>query len=195
MYRKMLVGTAAATTLALSGAGIAMAAGGLDAQSGGDPSARITAHRTGEGVFKCNGGAQRATLTKINRNPSTFGEGSDFDVPVGVVVKGPKHGKDTLNVTFSAETQLRGSSATDYFDWMELEVRVDGVPIQPFGAAGDPLAFTGSREYASNAAQFCTKIGRGKHHVTVVSRLVDNGAADSLTGWLDDMTLNAVKSD
>jgi hypothetical protein len=195
MYRKMLIGTAAVTALALSGTGFAMAAGGGGgSQSGEDPSAKVTAAKTGPGVYTCNGGAQKQTLTKINVNPSTFGEGPDFDVPIGFAVKGPKHGKDTLNITFSAESQLRGSSANDYFDWMELEVHVDGVPIQPVGPAGSPLAFTGSKEYGSHAAQFCTKIGKGKHRITVVSRLVDNGSADSLTGWLDDMTLNAVKS-
>jgi hypothetical protein len=194
MYRKTLIGTAAATALALSGAGVAMAAGAGGSQADRSPSDRITAATSGPGIYSCNGGAQKQTLTKINRNPSTFGEGADFPVPVAFWVKGPKHGKDTLNVTFSAETQLLGSSSNPNNNWMELEVLVDGVPIQPYGSAGDPLALTGAPQYNSNAAQFCTKIGKGKHKVTVVTRLVDNGS-NSLSGWIDDITLNAVRSE
>jgi hypothetical protein len=194
MYRKTLIGTAAVTAIALSGAGVAMAAGAGDSQAGRSPSAKVTAAKTGPGVYHCNGGAQKQTLTKINRNPSTFGEGADFNVPVSFTVKGPKKGKDTLNVTFSAETQLLGSTSNPNNNWMELEVRVDGVPIQPFGSAGDPLALTGAPQYNSNAAQFCTKIGKGKHKVTVVTRLVDNGS-NTLSGWIDDITLNAVRSE
>jgi hypothetical protein len=93
-----------------------------------------------------------------------------------------------VNVTFSAETQLRGIG-TDLFDWSELQVRRNGVPLQPVGGAGDPLAFNGGDTYGSHAAQFCGRVGRGVHTYTVWQRIVDNGANGALSAWYDDMTL------
>jgi hypothetical protein len=195
MNRKTMLGAAATAVLALSGTGIAVAAGGPGSAQAGGTTTHKSSLASARTATSCHGGAQKQTLTVINNRHSTFGEGGNFAVPAALVVSGPAFGKDTLNITLSAESQLRNSSANDHFDWMELEVRVDGVPIQPFGPPDSPLAFTGSKDYASNAAQFCTKIGPGRHRVTAVARLVDNGANDSLTGWLDDITLNAVRSE
>ncbi len=196
--RTTIVGAGVAA-LALSGAGLtlglAQAADRSGPQAGGEAAAKLSPRTADANVTTCRGRAQVQSLTKVNRAPTTFGEGADKLLPgADLVVKGPKKGTDTLDIAFSAETQLRGSTATDYFDWVELEVHVDGVPIQPYGNPGDPLAFTGSREYSSNAAQFCTKIGRGKHKVTVVSRIVDNGKDDTLTAWFDDTTLHVERS-
>lgn len=192
MKRIISVGAAATAVLAVSGTGLAVAASnGQDAQSSGGPAARNPAARA---IVSCNGGAQKQTQTTINNAPTTFNEGSVVTLPSTLTVRGPARGLDTLNLTFSAETQLRGSAANDHFDWIQLEVRVDGTPVQPFDG-GSPLGFSGSKDYGSHAAQFCTRIGPGRHRVTVVSRLVDNGTNDTLTGWLDDMTLNAVRSE
>ncbi len=196
MQRKLTVGAVAAvaTATALTGSGLALASGHVSPQAGGT-SGHVAAKGDGEGVTTCRGGRQKRTVTKINNQYSTFGEGVDFAVPgMDLVVKGPRRGYDTLDLTFSAETQLRGSSPDELYNWMELEVLVDGSPIQPYGTPSDPLAIGGHREYGSDAAQFCTRIGRGTHTVSVVTRLVDSGADDSLTGWIDDTTLRAVIS-
>lgn len=141
-------------------------------------------------VFNCLGGAQKRVATRINNSPFVFGENPAFvQVPGGVVtVPGPATGADVVNVDFSSEVQLRGAGA-DLFDWIELEVRRNGVALQPVGGPGDPLAFSGTPTYLSAAAQFCGGIRRGNHTYTVWVKIVDNGANGALSGWLDDMTL------
>jgi hypothetical protein len=196
MLKKILVGGAAAT-IAVSTAGLAMASSG---HQGGQLAAgdRVSA-RIIPTVLACDGGVQKRVYNRIRSTQFTFSEalGNPF-VPVpnaALVVNGPAWGVDTLSIEFSAETQMGGSSAGDnLYDWMGLEVLVDGVPIQPFTPAGDVLAITGANSYNSNAAQFCTKIRPGRHVIRVLTNLHDGNVDDSLTGWLDDYTLHVEQS-
>ncbi|HET7734766.1 MAG TPA: hypothetical protein VFK52_02220 [Nocardioidaceae bacterium] len=195
MLKKLFVG-GAATALAVSTAGLALAASG---QGGGQAPAG-GAHATARAVtpIVCDGGVQKRVLNRIVSSPFTFSEASGTPLAPGaaVTVSGPGRGLDTLSIEFSAETQLGGSTAGDnLYDWMGLEVLVDGVPIQPFTASGDVLAITGSNAYNSNAAQFCTKIKPGRHRVQVRTNLHDGNVDDALTGWLDDYTLHVEVSD
>jgi len=195
MLKKLFVG-GAATALAVSTAGLALAAGG---QGGGQAPAGAT-HVNARTVtpIVCDGGAQKRVLNRIVSSPFVFDEtsGTPLVPGAGVVVPGPGLGTDTLSIEFSAESQLGGSTAGDnLYDWMGLEVLVDGVPIQPYTAAGDVLAITGSNAYNSNAAQFCTKIKPGRHRVQVRTNLHDGSVDDALTGWLDDYTLHVEVSD
>lgn len=197
MYRKLFAG-AAVTTLALSTASVALAAGGAGPQAGGptETGRKAALARSTDGVQVCNGGKQKAIQTKTNNQYSTFGEGADFLVPGATITfKGPKKGKDTINVTFSAEAQLRGSTPGDNYDWIELELLLDGTPIQPFGPADSPMAFAGAPTYGMQAAQFCTRVGKGWHTVEVRTRIKDNGNADTLTGWIDDTALVVERSE
>lgn len=189
----------AVTALAVAGAGVAVATGAGDPQGPGSPSgaARAGTARTTPGVLACDGGRQKSSKTRVYSSPTTFGEGSVTTPPGGsVVVRGPSRGADTLNVTFSGEANLLGSTDVDErWDWMGIEVHVDGSPIKPYTAAGDVYAFASPGGYESNAAQFCTRIGRGKHRVEVKLNLVDGADANTLTGWIDDHTLQVVTSD
>jgi hypothetical protein len=195
MMKKLVVGGATAA-LALSGAGIAMASGGQQGgqqASGESVSGRVVAPT----LTACDGGVQKRVYNRIKSSPFTFSEASGAPlVPfAAVTVAGPALGVDTLSIEFSAETQMGGSTAGDNLvDWMGLEVLVDGVPIQPFTAAGDVLAITGSNSYNSNAAQFCTKIRRGLHRIQVRTNLHDGNNNNNLTGWLDDYTLHVEQS-
>jgi hypothetical protein len=194
MFKKILVGGAAAT-LAVSTAGLAMAANGH--QGGQQANRSGVSARTITTALACDGGVQKRVYNRIVSSPFTFNEasGAPFVPGAALVVAGPAVGVDTLSIEFSAETQMGGSTAGDnLFDWMGLEVLVDGVPIQPFTAAGDVLAITGSNAYNSNAAQFCTKIKHGRHVIRVRTNLHDGNNADSLTGWLDDYTLHVEQS-
>ncbi len=199
MNTRLIRGATAATAvtaLAVAGAGIAAASGGGDPQGPGT-TARAGAARTTPGVLACDGGRQKSTKTRIYSSPTTFGEGSVTTPPGGsVTVRGPSRGADVLNVTFSGEANLLGSTDPDErWDWMGVEVHVDGTPIKPHTASGDVYAFASPGGYESNAAQFCTRIGRGDHRVEVKLNLEDGGNADALTGWIDDHTLQAVVSD
>lgn len=188
MMKKLMVGGVAAA-VAVSTGSLAMAAGGGETQTSGGPGVHA---RTSGPAIACDGGAQKKVLNRISSTPFTFDEtAATYLVPgAAAKVKGPKHGVDTLSITFSAEAQLSGSTAGDHlYDWMGLEVLVDGSPIKPYTASPDVLAITGGNTYDSQAAQFCTKVGPGKHLVEVRTNLHDGNGNDNLVGWLDDYTL------
>lgn len=190
--RSTVLAAAAVSALALSGTGVALAAGDSSPQGG----APTVAKKAGDGVIRCDGGPQRKVWNRIVNTPSTFGEGADFTPNGGTLfVYGPKFGRDTLSITFSGETNLTGSTdADERNDWMGVEVHVDGAPIEPYTAVGDVYALAGPGGYDSHAAQFCTQIGRGKHKVEVKLNLHDGGNNDNLRGWIDDHVLRVEKS-
>jgi hypothetical protein len=147
-------------------------------------------------AVQCNGGAQKAVRTTLDNQFVVFGEGGDFILPgATVTLAGPSVGADTVNVTFSAEAQLRGSTPGDNFDWAEVEVLLDGLPMRPFGPADSPMALNGSPFYHMNTAQFCGRIGAGTHRLQVRLRLADNGTPDTLVEWIDDWVLKAEVSE
>ena len=176
-----LAGAAALATIAGAGMASAVSAGGDSAQAGGSDSVGSAASVT---AFRCDGGSQKAVYNRIVNQPFVFGEGATVAVPgAGLALAGP------------AETQLRGNTSNDQFDWAELEVLLDGVPMQPAGPPGTPMAITGSSTYAMNAAQFCGRVREGQHTIRVVSRIVDNGNDDTLSTWLDDYVLRVEVSE
>jgi hypothetical protein len=188
--KKIIVGSVA--TLAVLGAAGASVAGTTDhrsAQAGGSTAAAKLAGKVE--VQRCDSGPAQRVYNRIVNQPSLSFEGADTNVPGANLVV---HGKGTINVTFSAEDQLRGSTEGEHFDWAELEVQVDGVPLQPAGGPGDPMAITGAPTYAMNSAQFCGKLGRGFHKIQVVTRITDNQTDDNLSLWLDDYVLHVERS-
>ena len=111
--------------------------------------------------------------------------GSFVPVPgAKVTVQGPKKGYDALLVTFSAETYYSGTG------WMGLEVLKDGVPIQPFANNGSPFAFASKPQYQGSSAQFCTRINKGTHTISVVASTT-GGPTES--GWIDDWTFSLAR--
>lgn len=193
--KKVIVGGVA--TLAIIGAaGVSFAGttGHRSAQAGGETAtAQLAAGKVN--VQHCDSGPAQRVFNRIVNQPSISLEGVDTPVPgANLVVFGPSVGHRTINVTFSAEDQLRGSTEGEKFDWAELEVRLNGVPMQPAGGPGDPMAITGSPTYAMNAAQFCGRIDEGRNRIQVFTRLTDNGTDDSLSLWIDDYTLHVEQS-
>ena len=135
----------------------------------------------------CDGGAYKRLHTRTQADPFSFVGTSNSLVAVPgaqVTLTGPSKGLDTLLVTFSAETFYQGSG------WLTLEVRDNNVPIQPFAANGSPFAFASEASYQGSSAQFCTKVGKGTHRITV--RVGTTGGA-SESGWLDDWTLSVLR--
>lgn len=185
-------------------AAAAVATGGLAVgtafASDGDPQGRgeSVAAKAATNTIRCDGGRNLGMQTRINSTPYTFSElavdAADQQVP-GMVVKfkGPKRGTDAFLVTFSAESQLTGASTTS--DWMGIETHLDGVPIQPYTAAGDVYAFTSTPNWQSNSAQFCVRVGKGKHQLRVYANLHDGSSNDTLGGWLDDATMSVLRFD
>lgn len=137
-------------------------------------------------VTSCNGAQALSLNTRISQDAYSFDgtSGAQVQVPgAQVLVKGPKKGKDTFLVTFSAESYYSGTG------WMGVEVEKDGVPIPHSG--GD-FAFSSEAAYHSDSAQFCTTIGKGLHTLTV-SASTTGGAGES--GWLDDWTMSVQRFD
>jgi hypothetical protein len=179
--------TAALATTALVAAS-ATAVGGQNAQ-GAAPGSTARKATT---VIKCDGGQLINMRSRIVNSPFTFNEtgvnDQDQAVPgAGLLIRGPRKGTDTVLVTFSAESQITGGDAND---WMGLETHLDGVPINPFTASGDVLAFTGEPSWNSNSMQFCTTVGRGLHKLQVFANLHDSSGSHTLHGWLDDYTVS-----
>lgn len=140
-------------------------------------------------VFKCDGGRSVNMRSRIVNRPFTFVEtgtnAEDQAIPgAKLALKGPNRGRDTLLVTFSGESDLDGGTDAD---WMGIEVHLDGNPIQPWSNP-DPYAFTGESSWNSHSAQFCVKVGPGKHRLQAFTNLYDGGSASTLDGWLDDYT-------
>ena len=187
-----------ATPVAVAGlSALALVAGGAITTSSpsvagtGDgkvPVQRSAAAAPGD-VTSCNGGAAVGLQTRLSAVPFAFAGTSNAPVAVPgakVTVKGPKKGKDTFLVTFSAETYYAGSG------WMSLQVHNGGVPIAPFANNGSPFAFASESNYQSNSAQFCVRLGKGQHPLSVQA-LTTGDAGES--GWLDDWTLSIQRFD
>lgn len=164
-----------------------------------NPQARteaVAARGGAEGTTRCDGKRNINLKTRINSTPFTFSEtgvdAADQQVP-GMVVKfrGPRTGTDTFLVTFSAESQLNGG--LNSADWMGIETHLDGTPIQPYTAVGDVYAFTSSDLWQSNSAQFCVRVGKGKHTLRVLANLHDGSSDSTLSGWLDDATMSVLR--
>lgn len=190
--KKHLVATAA---FAIAASGLAYTTGGANA-SGDHKNAQ--GHSTSAGalttptVVRCDGGRHLSMQSRIVNSPFTFSETAipdeDRALPgAALSVVGPPSGTDTYLITVSGETQVRGGDADD---WMGLEVKLDGVNINPFTAAGDVLAFTGEPSWNLNSGQFCAKVRPGRHRFQVFTNLHDSGSNHSLNGWVDDYTVS-----
>ena len=115
----------------------ALAAGDSDKVQGKAQAAKTSAKTSG--VLKCDGGPNLSMKSRIVDTPFTFVEtgtnAEDQAIPgAAVKVKGPKKGKDTLLITFSAETRVNGGDASD---WMGLEVH-DGTAARSSRTATPP---------------------------------------------------------
>lgn len=163
--------------------GVAIAAGGLmaaalvtptlSASADGDDGSR-KGHETSSRkltAFSCNGGA-----TKAVRNIGVF-DGS-FTVPAGdtrrlpgtIKLKGPKKRKDVVSVTLTGNVGL-GSSSIAFAD-----VLVDGKPLRPGTLTSSVIvADSEPNTHTMAAAQFCGKIGKGRHNVKIRFRDTGNG--------------------
>jgi hypothetical protein len=187
------VGVGLTGALALAGLGLATGvasaagtAGPSQARADGAQASAVHA-ASASAVRSCNGGVSKRTLTVGSNTPTTFSSSASL-LPTPLVVAGPSKGSDTVVLTWSSETQLRGNASNSQFDWIEGIVTVDGVPVTDTG--GSELALSGSPHYASNATQVCLKIGKGNHKIQLQARVKSN-SGQSETGWLDDWMLRA----
>lgn len=161
--------------------------GGASVRAESSPSFTTT---EGKPARSCNGGRHKYSRTKTaNQFQILSGAAQQDLLAEPLVVAGPSTGRDTLLLTFTAETQLRGNSANDQFDWILGVLTVDGVPVTDVGL--DQQALSGSSTYSSNAMQACVRIGPGLHKIQAKAAVVDNGTATAEEAWIDDIVLRA----
>ena len=202
MRTKLMIGIAVITVVGAGGVAAAAGGGTRSSQAGGPMTSVQAGHLKAAaavaGVKTCTGGAVKKVKQVNDANPQSLSEGTTFTEPnTKITFNGPSSGTDTFFVTFSAEAQLRGSTAGDNFDWIELYLYVDGYPVAPGGGPTDasPLGFHGGPAYSADSAQYCFTRSAGTFHLTVKAVLRDNGTNDVLTAWLDDAALTLVQTD
>jgi hypothetical protein len=191
MKKHVIIGAATAALIASTG-GLALAsAGDRNAQGGSSVSARTA---TDVNVIKCDGERQKNLRTRIVNTPLQLGEtptGVDTLIPgAQLALNGPASGTDTVVVTFSGETRLFDGEPDD---WMGIEVKLDGVNIEPFTAAGDVMALNSEDSWNMHSAQFCTTVKPGPHRLQVFTNFQDNGADNTLRSWIDDYMVSFVR--
>ena len=191
MNKHIIVGTATAALIASTG-GLALAsAGDRNAQGGSSVSARSVGDVN---VIKCDGERQKNMRSRIVNTPFQLSEtptGVDTLIPgAQLALNGPASGTDTVLVTFSGETRLFGGEPDD---WMGIEVKLDGVNIQPYTAVGDVMAINSEDSWNMHSAQFCTPITPGVHRLQVFTNFQDNGTDNTLSSWIDDYTASFVR--
>jgi hypothetical protein len=186
--RAAVVGTVA-LALALGSTTVGLAAGARSPQAGGTVahSALVPAAVT---PVSCNGGNLKFADTIGSNTPQVL-SGSTLQnlSTTPLTFSGPATGKDTVMVTWTGETQLRGNTDGAQFDWVEGAIILDGNPITDVGP--DQLALTGSSEYSSNGVQACVKVGPGKHTLNVQAAVITNGSSTAESAWIDDWVLRA----
>lgn len=182
----VLAGLAGFTTLAVIGAATTESSAGTDGRAA--PEQRVAA-AAATAVRACDGGTLVYMRSRSSAVPFSFAGSSGSDVPISgarIPVTGPRKGKDTFLITFSAETHYTGAG------WMGLEVQGDGVPAQPFADNGSPFAFGSEATYGGSSAQFCVRLGKGRHVLTAVASTTGDAGE---TGWLDDWTMSVLRFD
>ena len=96
-------------------------------------------------AINLDGGPVEKVYTATNNEPTVIGEDPNFQPVPGMIRKFQVGCAGALlAVTFSAETQLRGDAGD--FDWIEVEVRLDGAPMQPHDPIS-PTAYSGNENY------------------------------------------------
>jgi hypothetical protein len=159
-------------------------------QAGGALAKPSLVHADAVTASVCNGGALKRSLVRFSNDPQIISGATPVNLLASpVVINGPATGTDTVLVTLTAETQLRGNTDGSQFDWIEGILTVDGVAITDVGSS--ELALTGSSTYSSNAAQACVTVGPGAHLLRVQAAVKTNGTSVGETGWIDDLVLRA----
>jgi hypothetical protein len=135
----------------------------------------------------CSGGAFKRMQAVGSNSPTTIDGAAQVTLtPTPLTVVGPAKGTDTLLLTWTSETQLRGNTKGADFDWIKGLISVNGVAVTDNGV--DQLALSGASSYASNGTQVCLRVGKGVHRIRLAAKVVNtSGQAES--AWLDDWLL------
>lgn len=137
----------------------------------------------------CDGGFQEASLVRTDNAPVTVGESLGF-APVPNTFRTfttPAGDTDQVRIGFTGEASLFGALFDNAApaDALGVEIHLDGVALP---APGDLAFATGA--FQSSATLVCQRVGQGTHTVEVFWRVIDQGTDQTLSGRLDDWSLD-----
>lgn len=141
-------------------------------------------------VRDCDGGAQEASLVRTDNSGIEIGETFPF-VPLPNTLRTfttPAGDTDQVRISFTAETALFGApfdTAPGGTDGVGIAIRLDGVDL-PSPA---DLHFA-SIPFHASATLVCQRVGPGVHTVEVYWGVIDAKGNNTLTGRIDDWSLD-----
>ena len=148
---------------------------------------KVSANVAAAELVPCVGGKQKKVMT--GGHGYWFSTTSSDVVPgTALSFGGPRKGKDTLFVTFTASNTWADSA-----DAGRVRVQVDGADIKPANAGVE--YFYGSNQYTSFAGQYCVKVGKGSHTVRVVLESIDSNADGSDIAYLHNPMVHVEVAD
>jgi len=182
MYKRWMV-AAIAAAIAVSSFGIAAAAGG-------GPQAELAADvaldETVDGEQRCDGFKHKRHVATMSDKPLRFNE-ADGQVLVATRTVTVPNGSDTLQVAFSSETRLYGSS--DEGHWIQLDIYLNGNLMNPNDGTSNVALANDGEGWESNIVRACERVEKGTYRVEVRATANDHSNTANLRAWLDDYML------
>ena len=140
-------------------------------------------------VTFCDGGAQEAVLHNLQDAGAAKGEGAATVLPSSSLPATATVDSDTIVVTLTGEAFMTGAGPGDR---IEVQARLDGVAMEP---TPGPVGFHSGNDQDANSAMWCKRVPAGAHTVDIVWNVVDVGANNVVTGFLDDYVVRVERSD
>jgi hypothetical protein len=192
MYMRKLI--VLLTVLALIPIGATAAVGAVGAADGENGSQKASGERDARPapltLTTCDGGAQLAIVTNLQDAPATVGEGALVALPSSFVPTSATTNNDTITVTLIGEAEMNGVAGNDR---IEVEARLDGVAMEP---TPGPVGFHTGSGQDSNAARWCSRrVPAGTHTVQIFWHTVDVAPVGTVTGTLDDYSVQVQRND
>jgi hypothetical protein len=156
-----IISAAGAATLALAG-GAALTGSTAHADGGAH---RLPPRPEARSLVSSCGGAQEIAMSRRATNYQSIAAGTTADLEGSQLqVRGPKKGTDTVLVTLYSMSYSGGSS---------VQLYKDGV-----GTTEGSKSLAYSSTFDQSAVQFCTKINRGQHTLTL--KVTDAGGGTTM---------------
>jgi hypothetical protein len=169
------VPTLAAAALVAAGLG-----GGASQATDSDRAPLPKAAKKAVVITKCDGGAQKRSWDRGVGGGvyNTAGTGETTVPGSTISFKGPKKGKDVLSVDLAAQAYLSAG-------YGQVKVLLDGIPMKPSDNVEGNYHFAPAGQYADFSRNYCRKVGKGTHTLTVTIR--NQAAAGNVFYLFDEM--------
>jgi len=147
------------------------------------------------GYFFYAGGPVRGKRARTQTDSWTLQESSRWVTLPGSQLTWvvPAGSTELFNVAFSAECRLFNGGADD---WLRIRIiDVTGGVATPLEPYDGQQAFCSADSYATHKGNWVRRAGAGTHTLYVQFWILDGGAAEALSAWIDDWTFELVVYD